>query len=107
MNIKVGTAPDSWGVWFPSDPKQTPWQRLVDTTHRVANIVHDQFGLILVFHPEPDTHVEYEEQIETLLEQTDPNRVSLCLDTGHHAYRGGDPVSFMLRHHERIRCLHL
>lgn len=30
MEIKVGSAPDSWGVWFPSDPKQTPWSRFLD-----------------------------------------------------------------------------
>ncbi|MCA1942038.1 MAG: sugar phosphate isomerase/epimerase [Yonghaparkia sp.] len=28
--IRVGTAPDSWGVWFPDDPKQVPWQRFLD-----------------------------------------------------------------------------
>jgi hypothetical protein len=22
--ITIGTAPDSWGVWFPSDPEQVP-----------------------------------------------------------------------------------
>lgn len=27
--IRVGTAPDSWGVWFPSDPNQVPWQRFL------------------------------------------------------------------------------
>ncbi|MCZ2404054.1 TIM barrel protein [Paenarthrobacter sp. Z7-10] len=26
----IGTAPDSWGVWFAQDPKQTPWQRFLD-----------------------------------------------------------------------------
>lgn len=26
----IGTAPDSWGVWFPQDPKQTPWERFLD-----------------------------------------------------------------------------
>lgn len=26
----IGTAPDSWGVWFPEDEKQTPWQRFLD-----------------------------------------------------------------------------
>jgi inosose dehydratase len=26
----IGTAPDSWGVWFADDPKQTPWQRFLD-----------------------------------------------------------------------------
>ena len=64
-------------------------------------------GLRLVFHPHAETHVEYEDQIETFLEQTDPNRVSLCLDIGHHAYRGGDPVDFMRRHHERVAYMHL
>lgn len=26
----IGTAPDSWGVWFPEDTAQTPWQRFLD-----------------------------------------------------------------------------
>lgn len=26
----IGTAPDSWGVWFPDDPQQTPWARFLD-----------------------------------------------------------------------------
>ncbi|MGI9146437.1 MAG: 2-keto-myo-inositol dehydratase, partial [Chloroflexota bacterium] len=30
MSIHVGTAPDSWGVWMPADPRQTPWQRFLD-----------------------------------------------------------------------------
>jgi inosose dehydratase len=30
MNVRIGTAPDSWGVWFPSDPKQPPWNRFLD-----------------------------------------------------------------------------
>ena len=30
MNVKVGSAPDSWGVWFAADPRQTPWERFLD-----------------------------------------------------------------------------
>ncbi|WP_219417569.1 TIM barrel protein [Pseudonocardia nigra] len=30
--IRLGTAPDSWGVWFPDDPKQVPWQQFLDET---------------------------------------------------------------------------
>lgn len=30
MPIKVGTAPDSWGIWFPEDPKQVPWDQCLD-----------------------------------------------------------------------------
>lgn len=28
--IRVGSAPDSWGVWFPDDAQQVPWQRFLD-----------------------------------------------------------------------------
>ncbi len=211
MNIKIGSAPDSWGVWFGSDEKQIPWQRcldeiaeagyewtelgphgylptdpdtlkreltqrglkasgtfimaafedagirpeleqeldkvcellvqlaaeflvLIDDTYSnlftgepaavktlnddarhclcetvdiLARRARDKFGLRTVFHPHAETHIEYEDQIELLLETTDPELVGLCLDTGHHAYRGGDPVGFMRRHHERIPYLHL
>ncbi|WP_338448131.1 sugar phosphate isomerase/epimerase [Niallia oryzisoli] len=30
MKIKIGTAPDSWGVWFPQNEKQIPWERCMD-----------------------------------------------------------------------------
>ncbi|PCN49747.1 2-keto-myo-inositol dehydratase [Curtobacterium sp. 'Ferrero'] len=29
-SIRIGTAPDSWGVWFADDPGQVPWQRFLD-----------------------------------------------------------------------------
>jgi inosose dehydratase len=28
--LRLGTAPDSWGVWFPDDPQQVPWWRYLD-----------------------------------------------------------------------------
>jgi len=211
LNVKVGTAPDSWGVWFPDDPKQTPWKRfldevvkagyqwtelgpfgylppepgrlapvlrehglevttggimrhfedsdlwptieaevnmagpmlqqleapyllliedtytnlftgeptrpetldddgwkrLIDALHRVAQLARSRYGLQSLFHPHAETHVEYEDQIERFLEDTDPQLIALCFDTGHHAYRGGDAVEFMRRHHTRIPYLHI
>jgi inosose dehydratase len=210
MKVTIGSAPDNWGVWFPSDPKQIPWdrfldemveagyewtelgpygylptdlptlraelekrglkvagtfamgdlvnpeawpalerqvlgagellaalgakflvlidgtytdertgaplwptrldaegwQRLVATVHKVDDIARTKFGLQMVFHPHAETRIEYEDQIEQFLRETDP-RIALCLDTGHHAYRGGDPVAFMRRHHARIPYLHI
>jgi inosose dehydratase len=29
-NVNIGSAPDSWGVWFANDPQQTPWERFLD-----------------------------------------------------------------------------
>ena len=212
MKTTVGTAPDSWGIWFPDDPRQMSWQRfldevaeagyewielgpygylptdlsvlrgeldkrglkvsgsfvigdlanpakgwsklehelrsvalilrglgasflalieelytdqmtgeplapthldaagfrrLVDTIRRVAEIARTDYGLTLVFHSHAETHVQYEDQIEAFLDATEPELVSLLLDTGHHAYAGGDPVAFMRKHHSRIPYLHL
>lgn len=28
--LLLGSCPDSWGVWFDDDPKQTPWDRFLD-----------------------------------------------------------------------------
>jgi inosose dehydratase len=28
--LRLGTAPDSWGVWFPEDPHQVSWQQYLD-----------------------------------------------------------------------------
>ena len=91
----------------PSRLDESGWKQLIETTHRVADLVKSRFGLQLAFHPHAETHVEYEDQIDAFLEQTDPARVAICLDTGHHAYRGGDPVAFFRRHHARIPYLHL
>lgn len=82
------------------------WRALIDTTHRIARIA-DQHGLRAVFHPHAETHVETEEQIERFLADTDPELIALCLDTGHHAYRGGDPVAFYKAHAARIEYFHL
>jgi inosose dehydratase len=28
--LRLGSCPDSWGVWFADDPEQTPWPRFLD-----------------------------------------------------------------------------
>ena len=80
--------------------------RLVEVSHRTAEISR-KYGIQLTFHPHASGYIEREDQIEEYLEKTDPSLVSLCLDTGHHAYMGGEPVSFMRKHHERIPYFHL
>lgn len=212
MAVRLGTAPDSWGVWFPDDPRQPPWhrfldevvqagyswielgpfgylpidpaalrreldrrslrlaggtfgerplhrpdqrpaleeqvrrvgelvdalggeylvllpgayrkggayveparldphgwRRLVETTNQLGRLTRERFGgrLRLVFHPHADSHVEHPDQVEQFLDETDPAVVSLCLDTGHYAYRGGDSIELLRRRHDRIPYLHI
>jgi len=82
------------------------WSRQLETLHAIAAYTAEH-GIATVYHPHCDTVIQYEGQIETLLQNTDPSTVSLCLDVGHHAYAGGDAVSFMQRHHDRIPYIHL
>ncbi|WP_127552813.1 sugar phosphate isomerase/epimerase [Actinoplanes sp. OR16] len=28
--LRLGSCPDSWGVWYADDPRQTPWKRFLD-----------------------------------------------------------------------------
>jgi inosose dehydratase len=82
------------------------WQCVRENLHHLADETLSR-GITPVFHPHADTTIQYEPQIERLLELTDPALVNLCLDVGHHAYAGGDPVAFFRKHHARIPYLHL
>ncbi|MGW3295044.1 sugar phosphate isomerase/epimerase family protein [Streptomyces xiamenensis] len=210
--IRIGSAPDSWGVWFPEDPQQTPWQRFLDEVseagyqwielgpygylptdpallgdeltrrrltvsagtvftalhrgpavwdatwehvsrvaaltsamgaahlvvipefwrdsvtgeqtdpehlspgqfreltagmERLGREVRERYGLTIVVHPHADTHLATERDVARFLDATDPDAVSLCLDTGHYAYCGGDSVRLIKTYGERIGYLHL
>ena len=51
-----------------------------------------------VFHPHAESHVETDEQIHRFLADTDPERVGLCLDTGHVAYARGNAPRLLREH---------
>jgi inosose dehydratase len=51
--------------------------------------------------------VETQAQTERFLDQTDPRYVSLCLDTGHLAYRHADNVAIINRYPDRIGYVHI
>jgi inosose dehydratase len=209
-NLRLGTAPDSWGVWFPDDPRQVHWSQFLDEAaaagytavelgpfgylpthperlrdelgrrgltltgatagtalHRDAlgtalgecrqvaallaamdapylvtlpalytdlhtgallepreltaeqwtalgrghselgRVLLDEHGVRQVFHPHADAHVDADATIARFLELTDPSTVSLCLDTGHVAYAGGDNRAIVAAHPERIGYVHL
>jgi inosose dehydratase len=82
------------------------WENLVTTIHRIARIAVGH-GLDPCFHPHAGTHVEYEAEIERLAAATDKDLVGLCIDTGHCAYVGVDPVALYRRHADRVRYFHL
>ncbi len=84
----------------------TQWRNLTAQTERLAHEVRERYGLKIVVHPHADTHIDSEENV-TRFDATDSSLVSLCLDTGHYAYCGGDSVKLIETYGERIGYLHL
>jgi sugar phosphate isomerase/epimerase len=82
------------------------WRTLTDTVGRVAEIAADH-GLVAAFHPHAGTRVEFRDEIERLLGDTDPSLVHLCVDTGHSTYAGIDPVELCRSHAARLAYVHL
>jgi inosose dehydratase len=73
----------------------------------LGRLTAEEYGLALQFHPHADSHVETQVQTERLLDETDPRLVSLCLDTGHLAYRHADNVALINRYPDRIGYVHI
>jgi inosose dehydratase len=80
------------------------WQALVDGIGTVAELAAGEYGLRPVYHPHAGSHVEFLDEIERLLSSLP---IDLCLDTGHSAYAGFDPVALYERFAARVPYLHL
>ena len=83
------------------------WHTMIEGVHELARVAADEYDLFPCFHPHAGTHVEFEPEVERLIEETDAELVALCLDTGHCAYAGLDPVELYRRHADRIAYFHL
>jgi inosose dehydratase len=83
------------------------WRTLIQATNELGKVVAGEYGLRLQFHPHADSHVERQEQTERFLDETDPRYVSLCLDTGHLAYRHADSVAIIRAYPDRIGYVHI
>jgi len=103
-----GYRDDKTGAWLEAAELDThQWQTLVGATNEVGKMLAQDYGLRLQFHPHADSHVETQAQTERFLDQTDPRYVSLCLDTGHLAYRHADSVAMIRRYPDRIGYVHI
>ncbi len=83
------------------------WTLLARGANLIARSVADETGLRTVFHHHCATFVETVDEIDQVMQRTDPALVGLCLDTGHAAFGGGDPVAIASRWRSRMWHVHL
>ncbi len=82
------------------------WKNFTQGVNRIARAVRKKIGLRSVFHHHCATWVETPEETRKLLDLTDPEYVGLCLDTGHCRFGGGDPLTMLHEHADRIWHVH-
>ena len=103
-----GYRDDSTGAFLePAELDDEQWRAMIRAVGDLGKMVAQEYGLRLEFHPHADSHVETQAQTERFLDQTDPRYVSLCLDTGHLAYRHADNVAIVNRYPDRIGYVHI
>jgi inosose dehydratase len=83
------------------------WATLQKAVHEVAFLAAEEFGLQAAFHPHAGTYVEFEDEVERLLEATDPLLVGLCVDTGHSLFAGLDAAALVREHAGRVHHVHV
>jgi inosose dehydratase len=91
----------------PAELSPEAWRALVDNSNALGQVLAEEYGLKMRFHPHADYHVETQAQTERYLEETNPEFVSLCLDTGHLAYRRADVPAIIRKYPDRIGYVHI
>jgi len=82
------------------------WRRLVAGLHRIGRVARD-LGLDVVYHHHMGTGIQSTAEVDRLMASTDPELVSLLVDSGHFTFAGDDPVPVLRKHAARVKHLHL
>jgi inosose dehydratase len=82
------------------------WKVYAHGVNKIAKAVKDAFDLRTVFHHHCAGYVETPEEVATLMKLTDASLVGLCLDMGHYAFGGGDPLKALKLYYDRIWHVH-
>ncbi|MCY4167480.1 MAG: TIM barrel protein [Rhodobacter sp.] len=86
--------------------ERAEWNAFVERFRTIARIGSEEFGLTVGVHAHAAGFMDFEPELERLLDQVDDSILKICLDTGHHSYAGYDPLAFMRRHIGRISYVH-
>lgn len=83
------------------------WERFCTGMDRLGKIAIEEYGISLTYHHHMGTVVQDADEVEYMLDHTNPAYVSLLYDTGHFAYCGADPLEMVRKYADRIKHVHL
>lgn len=83
------------------------WSAMMVRIATIARIARDDYCVSSYLHPHAGSYIEFDDELDRAMNDLDPGLVDLCLDTGHLAYAGMNPVEIIRRYGDRIRHVHL
>jgi inosose dehydratase len=104
-SISPRRAPTAGRVNEAEQMDKAEWTAYRDRIAETARIGVDH-GLTVGIHAHAAGFMDFEPELERLLDEVDDSILKICFDTGHHSYAGFDPVAFMKRHMDRISYMH-
>lgn len=81
------------------------WKLVVDGLEKLGELANEK-DMVIVYHHHMGTGIQTTEEIDYLMEHTDPNKVSLLFDTGHLVFSGEDPLKIYTKYADRIKHIH-
>lgn len=82
------------------------WKIFCEGANELSRRVKQDTGLKTVFHHHCGGYIETSEEVERLINSTDPSLLGLVLDMGHYKFGGGDPVEALKKYSDRIWHIH-
>lgn len=82
------------------------WEVFRNRIATIAKMGAEEYGLSVGIHAHAAGFIDFEPELERLLDEVDDKILGICFDTGHHSYAGFDPVTFMKKHISRINYMH-
>ena len=79
---------------------------MVANIRAISELARDSYGVRAVIHPHAGGHIEFADEVERIVADIPAEVAGLCLDTGHTAYAGMDPVETLRRYWERLDYIH-
>lgn len=85
---------------------ESQWKIFAQGAENIAQAVRKVYSMRTVFHHHCAGYVETPSEVEKLMDLTNPELLGLCLDMGHFAFGGGNPVEALEKYYKRIWHVH-
>lgn len=100
--IVFGPAPPRAEGGTPIEDLKVAAATIEEAARRCADV-----GVVACVHPHLWTELQAPDEVDMVMELTDPSVVKLCIDSAHTSVSGADPAAMIAKYADRLEYLHL